>query len=475
MHSLVRRVHDDIRRQALITAGERVALAVSGGSDSVALLFILAELSRKARWELVGVIHVNHQIRPESDADERFVVALAKELSLPVEAMSVNVPQRVAASRRSLEVTAREARYECFERAAGRLGATTVATGHTVDDQAETVLLRLLRGTGARGLGAIRARRGMYVRPLLGCQRSELRSYLAMHGRMYCEDPSNASLSVPRNRIRHQLLPLVLSLAPGGVRAVARFATLAVDDEQLLTELAEQASGSAVQLTGDGVQLDVGLLLRLPRALARRVIRSGIERSGGVANAFDIEAVLRFAHRKRPTGGLDLHRVTVVRTGSVLTIGHRRTVSKRGGYDGPEMRSEVGTLLPIPGRADLKETGVCVSASFLSGTDAGLWSHGGLTDRRVALQADAVRLPLVVRHREPGDRFHPLGAPGSRRLQDVMVDRKVPRSERDKVPLVVDDSGRIVWVAGVGIAHHCRVTAPEAGMVILELEEKDSQ
>jgi tRNA(Ile)-lysidine synthetase-like protein len=204
------------------------------------------------------------------------------------------------------------------------------------------------------------------------------------------------------------------------------------------------------------------------------VVRSAIEQTGGTPTARDIEALLGFADAHRTEGRLDLHRLTILRRGPILLISPRVADASPDRQVAVGTETDAGTLLPVPGRADLKETGVVLLASFLAGTEAGTWQHGAATAGRVALQAGAVQPPLVVRKRKPGDRFHPLGAPGARRLQDVLVDRKVPRSARDRVPVVVDASGRIVWVAGVSIAHHCRVTAPEAGMVILELE-KDPQ
>jgi tRNA(Ile)-lysidine synthase len=468
MHSLVHRVSQSLRQGSLLAAGDHVAVAVSGGPDSVALLHALRELCASADWGVAGVIHVNHQLRPEAEDDEAFVAKLAADLQLPIEITRVDVAARVAVERRSVEVVAREARYACFEQAAARLHATTVATGHSLDDQAETVLLRLLRGAGSRGLSGIRPRRGLYVRPLLACQRSHILDFLASRHIEFRDDASNASLTIARNRVRHQLLPVMAQLAPGATRALARFARLAADDEEVLAAAAAAAAVTGVRSTHGGVQIEAGWLGALPSAISRRILRDAIETLAGTSTLRDIDAILRLARADKGTGTLDLHRLTVARRGAVVTI---ETPARTGEANGLSSRHAGAdrTLLPVPGRADLPETGSAVRASILTGPLAVGWRH---RDRlHVALQADAVHPPLFVRHREPGDRFHPLGAPGTRRLQDLFVDRKIPRSERDQVPVVVDDSGQIVWVAGVSIAHHCRVTTPEAGMVILELEK----
>lgn len=460
MHPLPRRVRRTIRRRELISDGDRVAIALSGGPDSVALTWILRALEPDARWRLVGLIHVNHGLRGlESDQDEAFCRALATRLGLPIEVAAVDVRARARELRQSVEVAARVERYRVFEAGAQALDASVVATGHTQDDQAETVLMRLLRGTGGRGLSAIRSRRGLYARPLIDTRRADLVQFLQAKGATWREDASNLDQSVPRNRLRHTLLPVIARDWPGGVAALARFAELATDDERFLTETAGEIS-AAVALPGPrGVQvIDVRGLNPLPPALSRRLVRGAIEACGGKATFRDIEAVRDLARADKPLGHLDLARVTVERSGPALRFfGLVPAVASVPAFD---------YVLPVPGRVEIPETGAVVLASLTRGTtDTPVTGEGGV---KAWLQAASVAAPLVVRNRRPGDRVHPLGAPGSRKLQDLLVDRKVPRAERDAVPLVVDRDGRIVWVVGVTIAEPCRVTAPEAGMVILE-------
>ncbi len=456
--ALARRVERSIRDRQLWQDGDRVAVALSGGADSVALALLLAEIELRAGWDLVGLIHVNHGLRAgESDEDEAFCRRLAIRLGVPIDVVSVDVRGVMAATRRSLEATARTLRYAALEAAAGRLTATVVATGHSRDDQAETVLLRLLRGATTRGVASIRPRRGLYARPILECRRAELRRYLTARGQEFREDASNANLQVPRNRLRMDLLPIVERDWPGGVAALARFAELAGDDERWLSARAAAERDRMVRTAADGVELNRGLLVSLAAPLARRVVRDAIEMAGGTASFRDVEAIRRLAAGTKRRARLDLHAVRVHRVDDVLWLGAPRLA--RGV---PEFEYS----LPVPGEVRIGETSWSVRASLFTGTRRPTLSEGW--DFVAVTQASSVALPLTIRNRRSGDRFRPLGAPGSKAVQDLFVDRKVPAAARAAVPLVIDAAGGIVWVAGVAMAHGCRVRVPESGMIILE-------
>lgn len=460
LSSLARRVHRTIRLRELLADGDTVAVAISGGADSVALTLLLRELAEEAPWRLAGLIHVNHGLRAESsDADERFCRDLAAHLGLTIEVAHVDVRERMRRTRESVETAARVERYRVFESAAARLGATRVATGHTRDDQAETVLLRLFRGTGGRGVSAIRPRRGRYVRPLIDCRRTDIEADLRERRQGFAEDQSNHDVAIPRNRLRRAILPVISEHWPGAVPALARFAELAADDEEFLASTAAEVAPAVTLSAPDGVQvLDVRGVGQLPGALARRVIRSAMEAAGGTASLGDVDAVRRLARSAKATGHLDLDGIWVERAGARLTF---------GAWPAPEGASLPFSYdLEVPGSVRIAETGAVIAASLI--TDSTLPK----SPVSVAfLQAARVMLPLTVRNRRPGDRLRPFGAPGRRKLQDLFVDRKVPRAERDAVPLVVDAEGRIVWVAALTIAEECRVTTPQSGVVMLEIQK----
>lgn len=460
------RVLRTIREHALTRGGDRLAVALSGGPDSVGLLWLLRELEEAGTLAatLAGVIHVNHQLRGDASmADEAFCRALAERLHLPIEVISVDVASLARRSRRSIEATARDVRYTCFDEAAARLGATVVATGHTLDDQAETVLLRLLRGTGTRGLGAIRVRLGRVIRPLLQVRRADLRRYLTARGEASCDDASNQDLSVLRNKVRHLLLPVIDQIAPSGIRALARLAAVAAADEAWLEQESIKSAAAVVLVDKDGVQLNTETLRTLPAAIGRRVVRRALESVARAGfSAAHLDALLRMARAGATVHHLDLPGVAVDRRARVLSltpVAARQTLRRPPPFE---------VALPVPGRADVLAAGFSVTAERHDDARSIEMASAGTV---AVLQGPALQGPLTVRSRRPGDRLRPLGAPGRRKLQDLLVDRKVPRAERDRLAVVADDTGRIVWVAGVAIAEECRVTAPGASVLVLRLEK----
>ena len=308
--ALAARVLDTIRRRALLRRGDRVLVALSGGSDSVALLRLLRELEASAELTVAGVAHLNHGLRAAAHDDEQFCRALAVETDVRFRSDLVDVRARAARRGTSVEDAGRQARYELFERVATELGADVIATGHTRDDQAETFLLRLLRGAGPRGLAGIHPRSGRVVRPVLDCGRDELRAYLAAIGQPFREDESNRDLSIPRNRVRHELLPLLArDYSPRITDVLAREAEIARQDEERLQHEAidlvdlivlrnERGTSGEVE----AVELDVRALNALPPAVAVRVMRLALDRAvPGRFVGFDhVERLLELA--RDPSG-----------------------------------------------------------------------------------------------------------------------------------------------------------------------------
>jgi len=485
MTSLATRALETVGRHALLRDGRRVLVALSGGADSVALLLILRELERDGAVVVAGAAHLNHLLRgADADADEAFCAALAARLDVPFLAGRVDVAALARAGKRSLEDAARSARYAFLERAADTLGADAIAVAHTKDDQAETFLLRLLRGAGARGLAAIRPRvrlpgvtpeaRRWVIRPLIDLERAALREYLAAGGQAFREDATNADVSIPRNRVRHELIPLLESrFSPAVVDVLAREAALARDDEDFLQGEAIKLADRIV-LTGRtpgpaDIHLDIAGLLRAPRALASRVVLGALQRQAGSRPIhFDhVERVFALA-AAGGGGAISLPGQDAVRSGATIWL--RRRLAHRSG-EAAKVGNTFAFSLSIPGEVALDPQKLTVSAERLPGTDAAQarpmkWAARGA---EVGVAAAALRLPLAVRSRRPGDRFRPLGAPGARKLQDFFVDRKVPRGERDTVPLVVDASDRIVWVVGQTVAEDFRVTDPSRGVILLKV------
>ena len=449
-------------------------VALSGGADSVALLLLLQELAAGGEVVVAGVAHLNHQLRgADADDDEAFCAALAARADLPFIAQRIDVAAIARTQKRSTEDAARRVRYEFLARAAASLRADAVAVAHTKDDQAETFLLRLMRGAGTRGLAAIHPRAGRVIRPLIDIDRSALREYLAVRGAGFREDATNADVAIPRNRVRHELLPYLRShFSPAVTGVLARAAELARQDEDFLQAEAIKLAARIV-LTDVAVRLDVPGLRRAPRALSSRVAHAALQRLAGPKSIhFDhVDRLLALAEAAAGDGrAISLPGQYAVRVGDTITLHPAAGPARRGralARRSPEGEggNSFAFSLSIPGEVRLGSH--AIGAELVRERPAGMtWAGRG---SEVGVAADALALPLGIRNRRPGDRFRPLGAPGRRKLQDFLVDRKVKRADRDAVPLVVDGQDRIVWVVGQSVAEDFRVTDPLQGVILLKV------
>jgi tRNA(Ile)-lysidine synthase len=474
---LLQRVRQFVRQHALFRPDSRVVVALSGGSDSVALAVVLRDLASAGDVRLVGAAHFNHELRDHAKRDEVFAASVSQWLGIGFLADRADIRARARRDRQSIEDAARQARYEFFARARKRFGADAIALGHTRDDQAETFLLRLVRGAGPRGLAGIHPRHGTVVRPLLDCSRAELRAFLTERDMAWVEDETNDDVSIPRNRVRAELLPLLAErFNPAIVDVLAREAELSRELWGWLESLAEKGVGSLVRRTSrkkasDGVfEIDVERLKALPAPLRRVLLwRMMNEAAGGERVGFShVEGALRLLGREGggEEGGIDApgHRVERLAKTLVLT---RRRQDTRGGR-----RANLFTYpLSIPGEVRLAEAGYVVTAEVPSGSPVHTGPERAGRGPRALVRRDLCTAPLAVRNRRPGDRFRPVGLGGRKKLQDYFVDRKVARTGRDLVPLVVDGAGRIVWVAGYGIDETFRVTDPSQSVLLLRLRQ----
>ena len=413
----------------MLAGGERVLVAVSGGADSVALLATLIALAPALALDL-RVVHVDHQLRPDSAEDAAFVEELGRRLNVPVIVERVRVHPGG-----SVEAAARVARHAALEAAAARVGATRIALGHTADDQAETLLMRLLEGAGVRGLAAIPATRGPFIRPLIALRRRDVEAALRSAGLPWIEDPTNRDPKFLRNRIRHELLPLLASGYDGDVvPALVRTATLAREATEALDELAARELERLVTPEADGaLTLSVTALRALPAFVVPEILRQAGARLGGTAHlrAWAHRGLARITAPPRPPRPFRLGGVIVEVSGDRVRLGRELP---------PPL---VPRVLTVPGRTDLPELGQAI--------DATLHDAAGYAMPRgpavVAFDADTVGASLAVRPRRRGDRLVAFGQ-GERRLKSLLIAARIPRWERARVP-VVEADGAIVWVAGV--------------------------
>ena len=456
--SLAARALRTVRKHELFPRGARVLVALSGGPDSVALLHILRTLEGRGELTVAGIAHVNHRLRgADADADEEFCRRVAEQNGLGFASARVDVADLARRTGRSLEDAARTARYAFLEGAADELGADVIAVGHSLDDQAETFLLRMIRGAGSRGLGGIRPRAGRVVRPLLDISRADLRAYAQEHGLASRDDATNLDTSIPRNRVRHELIPVLQQDAAGIVAALARQAAIARADEDYLQGAAIDLAGSIVLRKERGVELDAAALGALPSALASRVARLALE--GTAAGRFiGFQHIERLVELAGAADGVSiaLPGAVAARCGDRIVIGHAAEAPFSNSFR---------ISLSIPG--EVAFAGWAVSAERIVNPEhlPGLSARGGIA----LVAAGPGAFPLAVRARRRGDRFKPLGMGGrGRKLQDFLVDRKVRRAERDALPLVVDRDDRIVWVVGQSVGEEFRVTESRRDVILLK-------
>ena len=445
----------------LVVPGDRVLAAVSGGPDSVALVALLLELREEMPLE-IRLAHFNHRLRDEAGEDERFVRDLARRLVLPLAAGSADVRSAAARRKLNLEEAGRDLRYRFLRRAAAAGGASKIATGHTMTDQAETVLMRLMRGTGLAGLGGIAPLVAgppcPIIRPLLGIPGPELRAWLEVRGLPFREDASNRDLRFLRNRIRAELLPeMARNYEPRIVAHLARLADLAREDEALLQGFVEELLEEFIRRRGRELFLDLKTLpLRLP-ALARRVGREFLRQTAGGLRDIsfeDVDALLGLRENK----DLTIRRGLVLRRERGL-VGLKREAARAGPFE---------SAWDGRGELDLAEAGFVARGSRRT---TGLRRRSYRRNDRTGadLDADTLVFPLTVRSRRPGDLYRPFGAPGRKKLKEILRAKGIPASGRDRLPVFLSQ-GRIVWVPGLPVGEMHKVSEATRAVFSIRLE-----
>jgi len=484
----------------MVRRGERVLVAVSGGSDSVALLALLHGAASRLGNEL-HVAHLNHGWRGRAAArDAAFVERLARRLGIPCTLGTADPAAAEATApgerrQSSREARARTARLAFLRATAIAAGASRIALGHTVDDQAESFLLRLLRGSGARGLsGTWPVVDGLFIRPLLGLHRRDLREWLTARGLLWCEDATNRDLTLARNRVRRRLIPfLEREFSPAAVELIARAADLLRAEESLLSTMALGTYDWVARKGPDGVALQAASLESLPLPFRRRLVRLAIRDARGHLrgiSARHVEAVLTLTHGPGAAsldlpGGLRASRrggVLVFRVGTAAPAAFRqRPAAAAAGIapaeapagapaesPAPEGRGEVReALCPVPGAVAIPAFDLALVARIVPRDRL----HDTPGPLLACLDADLTPGPLLVRARRPGDRFRPLGGPGSRKVKSFLIDRKVPADERGHIPLVLSGD-RIAWVVGHQIDDRFKMTPATRRVLVLEKEAR---
>jgi tRNA(Ile)-lysidine synthase len=434
-----------VARFRMIVPGDRVLVAYSGGADSSALLHLLIELRSEIPFDLV-LAHFNHRLRPAADEDERCVRATARRSGLTLIVKKRYVKAYARSHKLNLEEAARILRYDFLEKAAARAGATKIATGHNLNDQAETFLIRLLRGSGPRGLSGIFPVVGpKIIRPLLEIPRKDIESYCRRKRLVFQTDESNADKRFLRNKIRLELIPyLERNYEPRVVPRLGRLAGILQEEEAVFDEMTRREYARLIHRNGRRVSLDARRLAHLPKGLSRRAVRAFIEEMKGDLRRIsfeDIESVLRLAEGRELTlpGKLRLRRENEFIS---RTAGTAAKNAYALSWNGRHPLRIPGAGMAFAGERMKKTSGARIAFD---------------DEKSCHCDAEKLRFPLLVRSRKEGDRYRPLGAPGRKKLKEILRAKRIPLAERNRLP-VFCSRGKIVWAPGLPVAEDFKVT-----------------
>ncbi len=461
---LQEKVEESLDSASLLKPSTVILAAISGGADSLALFLALHRLAGKYGFKLRAA-HLNHGLRgAESDADAAFVAGICSQFGVPLALDKVDVAGMRARGRLSWEQAARIARYDFLTCVAMETGSSALALGHTSDDQAETVLMHLLRGTGIRGL------RGMLplsswctahgsatlVRPLLNVSRQETEAYCLEHGLTPRLDSSNLEERFTRNRIRRKLMPQLEQFNPSVKRSLLRLACTVAQDVAYLDQQTASVWSSLAVVEQDGVRLDRRAFKALHPSLQAHVLHRAYAQTAGEASGLSMAQIEAMKDLAGKGAGRSLSLHGGVRFGTsyeeMFITSQTAPLSSRALAE---------TVLRVPGETYVG--GWCVAIEVLEGRNRPSdLKHDNPYCAYLSL--DALGEELKVRSRLPGDRFQPLGLPGEKSLKEFMIDAHVPRSQRNGTPILMAN-GRAAWVVGWRIAHWARVT-PETEVVL---------
>jgi tRNA(Ile)-lysidine synthase len=468
--SLIEKVARRTEEEKLLDRGDIVVVAVSGGPDSVALLHILFLLSERNGWKLI-VAHVNHQFRGiESDAEAGFVADLAKRWGIPCEIGIIDVPAYMEQASLNGQVAAREKRYEFLHAVADQYSAQRIALAHHADDQAETVLMRLIRGTGPSGLTGMPERRSEkkveLIRPFLRIYKSDIEEHCLQHGLSYCRDSSNELRKYFRNQVRLDIMPMLRSYNEQLPESLNRLADMMQAEDDYMEEATASVFTKLVTLESPNFRLSRLDFARLPVALQRRLIKLILNYLALGVETIDFARVelMRTAILQDQTSNLKLdikEHVCLVR--EYDDIRFQTLTAAIGAYTYPIALEDVELSLP--------EAGGKLSFTVYERKQANLElpyeSSPACTEAFFDLEQ--LELPLTVRSRAEGDRMQPLGLNGTKKVKDMFIDAKIPPSQRNAAPLIVDAKGQVLWIPGLRHSKHAQVSAETVHVLHMKL------
>jgi tRNA(Ile)-lysidine synthase len=465
----------------MLNPGEHVIAAVSGGPDSLALLQILILLSLEFDLSLT-VAHMNHGMRgPESDAEEEFVRLFCKERRIPFRVRRVDIYalRNENRNRKSLEDLGREERYRFFTSLAIEIGASRIALGHHREDQAETVLMNLLRGSGMEGIkGMLPVRDGRFIRPLLEVSRKEILKFLGDRNIPFLEDSSNSKNIFLRNKIRHHLIPMLQEqYNPKIVDSLNRITQIVQREDKFLKTCVGNVleDWKVLPATENGeICIEISKLLELPEALRFRMIKTLLDSyvaSTQRITSSHINAIMDLITGTKPDVSIFLPgNIWVRREYDKLEIA--KNIRAKYHEASSKMKESADDkycyLLEIPCILEIKEINCVIKTSFVEVTESIYDSDFSKERKYTYFDYDKVKIPLVIRNRREGDHFQPLGMNGTKKLKTYFIDEKVPRRRRNTVPLLVD-SHSIIWIAGMRLSERVRIDRETSKIAKIEI------
>jgi tRNA(Ile)-lysidine synthase len=458
------RVYEYIQKHNMLKPGDGVVVGVSGGADSMALIHLLCRMREYIPMALY-VVHIDHGIRGEAaKEDALFVETMATEWGLDFFLKETSVPKLAKEWGLSEEQAGRKVRHDFYQEVRRRVNGHRIALGHHRDDQVETILFNIIRGSGLAGLSGMEpVRDGVIIRPLLEISRREIEAYCRREGIEYRHDQTNEETIYTRNRVRHMLIPMIEEhFNPSFSSNLTRMGDILRDDEAFLRDYSRDAFDRDATIKEDEISFSLRDLSQYPEAIRRRLLREGLLRLK--KNLVDI-------HHIHIDGILDLVKESQV--GSTLDL--PENIKVRKDYralilyrDDPEEDLPVSDFeyrLKVPGKTWIPQLNMSITLEKL--TNSGVLNGG---NGCIYIDADRVRGELYIRNRRNGDRFRPLGMRGTKKLKDFLIDRKVPRHKRDSIPLVVDRNN-IVWVAGYQMSEDYKVTQKTRRLLKMEIRE----
>ena len=434
---LIQKIAKTIERYSMISEGDHVLTALSGGPDSICLLQILSELRNEYKISL-SAIYVDHRLRPDETPFEiDFCTKFCNALNIPLLSKSIDVLSFAQKEGINKQEAARELRYRVFHETADDLKADKIALGHNRDDQAETVLIRLIRGSGPTGLSAIPPVRGKIIRPLIEIERTEIEDFLDKKNIPFVVDSSNLTDRYLRNKLRHIIMPELKKINPAVSKTISRTSDIFRDDERYFDIIVTKSLMKMISRKNDrSIELFMAPMEILDTVILRRVLRRAIDATKGLKaiSFLHIEDIINLIKLGKSGDRIFLpNNIRVIKKYSILEI------------TSEEPKKLATYTVEKPGEIRLPESSMTLFTELIDCPKTDDWGDG----KKVAIiNADKLVFPLSIRARRSGDNFFPLGFGGRKKLQDYFVDEKIPRDERDAIPLLINGNGEIVWVVG---------------------------